>query len=629
VKKSVDIKDTSTFKLATMQYGGAQGSIKPLTLMGGIKMKLRTKIFGGFMIMALVAVILGVTGLVSTMKLERITSELHTLQRESDSVSKVLNAHYAWRQGLTESVLTGNEFKGSVDPHSCALGQWYDSEEAQNMSDPVLLEMLKQLDAPHATIHNEAKNVAALIEAGEMEAAKEYLEAEILPKTTEVITILTGMQAHYVEIVDAKDAESIKLAESIKVLNSVFILLAVIICMVLAYNISSMISKPLVALSTFMKKAGSTGDITLTPLDIETISKYSHVKDEIGQTIDGASSFIRQVTTIAGELKHIANGDLTLDVELLSDDDVMGKSVKQVVDNLNSMFGEIDASTSRVSTSAGQVAEGAQMLAQGATEQAAAIEQLSNSIAEISKKTRANADTADETSKLSEAIMQDAEKGSRKMEEMITAVNEINEASQNISRIIKTINDIAFQTNILALNAAVEAARAGHHGKGFAVVAEEVRNLAAKSAEAAKDTGSMIQNSMEKAELGSCIVEETATSLKEIVSGITEASRKVTEIAKSSEEQSLGITSINIGIDKVAQVVQQNSATAEQSAAASEEMNGQSTVLKKAMAQFKLKDNHELSEYQPVPQISRKKINPFSWKNNYALQAPSGDSGEY
>jgi methyl-accepting chemotaxis protein len=176
------------------------------------------------------------------------------------------------------------------------------------------------------------------------------------------------------------------------------------------------------------------------------------------------------------------------------------------------------------------------------------------------------------------------------MDEMISAVKDINQSSLNINKVIKVIDDIAFQTNILALNAAVEAARAGQHGKGFAVVAEEVRNLASKSAEAAKDTGAMIQDSMIKAELGARIAGETAASLAEIVSGINESTRSINEISKSSEEQSMDISQINVGIDQVAQVVQQNSATAEESAAASQEMSAQSNLLQELISQFKLKD---------------------------------------
>ncbi|MCL1832367.1 MAG: methyl-accepting chemotaxis protein, partial [Oscillospiraceae bacterium] len=232
--------------------------------------------------------------------------------------------------------------------------------------------------------------------------------------------------------------------------------------------------------------------------------------------------------------------------------------------------------------------ESSQVFAQGATEQASVIGRLSVDVSQIATNTQENAEFAKQAADLGNTIKSNAERGSRQMDEMMRAVQDINEASQSISKVIKVIDDIAFQTNILALNAAVEAARAGQHGKGFAVVAEEVRNLAGKSSEAAKETEELIANSVQKADLGSKIAGETAASLVEIVSGINESSLVVNKISSSSDAQSHGIAQINNGIDQVANVVQQNSATAEQSAATAEEMSGQSAILEGLVARFKL-----------------------------------------
>ncbi|MDR0223084.1 MAG: methyl-accepting chemotaxis protein [Oscillospiraceae bacterium] len=373
------------------------------------------------------------------------------------------------------------------------------------------------------------------------------------------------------------------------VITIVVLVLAVVVAIVLAVYISSIISKPLARLTGFMKKASTTGDLKFSKEEEDTIRDYSQNRDEIGQTINATSGFVNRMNVISRELEIISNGDLSSSVSLLSEKDIMGVSLQKMNAKLNDMFGEINSSSSQVNMGSKQIADGAQALASGSTEQAATIEELSSSTSEIAGKTKQNAEMATKAAELADVIIKSAEKGSRQMDEMMAAVNDINQASQNISKVIKVIDDIAFQTNILALNAAVEAARAGQHGKGFAVVAEEVRNLAAKSAEAAKDTSGLISSSIEKAELGARIANETASSLTEIVSGINESSQLVNEIARSSEEQSIGISQINTGIEQVTQVIQQNSATAEESAAAAQEMSGQSEMLEELIRQFKLK----------------------------------------
>ncbi|MCL2249222.1 MAG: methyl-accepting chemotaxis protein [Oscillospiraceae bacterium] len=360
---------------------------------------------------------------------------------------------------------------------------------------------------------------------------------------------------------------------------------------VIILRIATGISKPIKIISEFMNMVSQEGDIVVSAEEEEILLKNSARGDETGELFIAFHDVVRSLNEVSRDLNEVAAGNLTNEIKVRSEKDLLNIALHDMVDNLNRMFGDIQASTSQVSTGSRQIAEGAQTLAQGSTEQAASVQQLSSSISEIALKTKENAEMADRAATLASNIKSTAEKGSGQMDDMMAAVKGINESSQNISKVIKSIDDIAFQTNILALNAAVEAARAGQHGKGFAVVAEEVRNLAAKSAEAAKDTESLIADSITKAELGSKIAGETSASLSEIVAGIGESSRLVGDIAKSSEEQTAGITQINTGIDQVANVVQQNSATAEQSAAASEEMSSQSTMLEQLISQFTLKDS--------------------------------------
>jgi methyl-accepting chemotaxis protein len=368
------------------------------------------------------------------------------------------------------------------------------------------------------------------------------------------------------------------------------VLLSTGVAIFFAVYISRLVSRPLVTLTSFLKQASATGNIFPRPEDLKAIGTYAQRKDELGQTLTATDAFLKRIIIVSKAMEAVAAGDLTGEFVPLSADDTLGLSLQKMDGNLNGMFAQIGSSSAQVSSGSNQIADGAQALAAGSTEQAASVEKLSGSIAEITGKITANTELAEHAARLAGTIKANAEKGSLQMEQMMSSVKEISQSSQDIGKVIKVIDDIAFQTNILALNAAVEAARAGQHGKGFAVVAEEVRNLAAKSAEAAKDTEGLIANSMQKAEQGVHIASETAASLAEIVLGISESNRIAGEIAASSEEQSAGISQIDSGISQVAQVVQQNSATAEQSAAASAELSEQAAILEELVERFRLKN---------------------------------------
>jgi methyl-accepting chemotaxis protein len=298
------------------------------------------------------------------------------------------------------------------------------------------------------------------------------------------------------------------------------------------------------------------------------------------------------------DAEQIAKGDLTTQVRIKCDKDQMGNALASLVKNTHQTVSSISATAEQVASGAEMLSGSSFALSQGATEQASSVQELTASLAEVSEQTNKSARNAEKADEYAQNAKVKASMGNEHMKEMLTAMDEINASSNNIGKIIKVIDDIAFQTNILALNAAVEAARAGQHGKGFAVVAEEVRNLAAKSAAAAKETTDMIENSKKKVDAGTKIADGTAEALHQIVSEIEKAATLVREIANAANEQASAIDQINNGISLVSQVVQTNAATAEESAAASEQLSSQSEQLKETIAAFKLK------EHTAIPQAS-------------------------
>jgi len=555
-------------------------------------MSIRNKILGGFLIVSLFGMCLGVVGIIAAQRFTAKTAELTAYSEQSDSFFTILNAHYTWRNSLTEAITNGTEFTGSTDPTTCALGNWLHSDEAAHVKDPKLLELISSVSNPHVAMHRNAEAVKRHLLAGNKDAAMNEFTKNILPSFNLSISDLIEINKRYSELTHEAEQAVTAVGNNTKRIIFALIIVVLIASVIFAFTISGMISKPIITLADYFKKAGDTGDINLSKEQLEYFFKLSQQKDEIGKLCFGADAFMRYIGKSSKELEAIAAGDMTKDHRILSENDTMGVSLKKMVDNFNAIFREISASADQVSSGAEQVADAATSLAQGATEQAGSIDDLSSAIAEITEIARDNTQVATET--LEEVDKSEELMGAcvEQMSQMLEAMRVIDEKSQSISRTTKVIDEIAFQTNILALNAAVEAARAGQHGKGFAVVAEEVRNLAAKSAEAAKETSELIESSSHSVTEGGRIVDQVSESLQLVADITRDQAAKISNIHSLSVQQSKSMEQVSNGIDQVAQVIQMNSATAEESAAASEEMSSQSAILKELISHFRLRNQY-------------------------------------
>lgn len=362
--------------------------------------------------------------------------------------------------------------------------------------------------------------------------------------------------------------------------------------MVLASTLYFLIKKslkPLEGMARVGKKV-SKGDFS---------ESISYLKDDeigqIGQGFKQVTENIREITSdLEEKLEELSKGNFRVDLE--DEEKYQGEyrplidSLRNIRAQLNGTILEIQKSASEVSSTSEQVSNGAQSLSQGATEQASSVEELSASMSEIADSIKVTTKKAEDAKGLSERVGEAVTVSTGKMEEMTRAMAEITEKSTEIEKIIKTIDDIAFQTNILSLNAAIEAARAGEAGKGFAVVADEVGNLAQKSAKAAQNTGLLIEETKDAVERGAKISRETGESLSTVVERAGKINTMIFEITKETERESEGMSQLTVGMEQISAVVQTNSATAEESAAASEELSGQAAILDDLVSKFQLQE---------------------------------------
>ena len=435
-------------------------------------------------------------------------------------------------------------------------------------------------------LRNKISSLALENTAASNATAQQLLTGEYNPKVNDAIEDLRSF-ADSVDVLGQKDFDtSIRVRNMLLIVAILLSVAAIVIAVILALMLIRAIVPPIREIQKGME------EIEAGNLNVQL--KYES-RDELGQLSDSVRGMVDSLKAIIHDEDYLfaemGNGNFDVQTRIaekyVGDFTSILTSIVKLRDNLNSTLMQINQSADQVSAGSDQVSSGAQALSQGATEQASAIEELAATINDISGKIIATADRAGDVHSQSSETGREVEQCNEQMFELVNAVRDIGESSSQIGKIIKTIEDIAFQTNILALNAAVEAARAGTAGKGFAVVADEVRNLASKSAEASKSTSVLIEGSARSVEKGMKIADETAASLQKAVISTENTVKAVDKITEATAEQSQAVSQVTQGMDQISSVVQTNSATAEESAAASEELSGQAVILKELVGQFK------------------------------------------
>lgn len=480
-----------------------------------------------------------------------------------DTIEKAETAHYKWSSSLSSALYAGIEFEGSMDPTTCVLGKWLYSD--LDTEDALVIEKRGEIEPLHKALHESAGYALELMKT-DPEGAREYYQDTIRKNLAVLVADLDEIVAEGAKLTEESSESMFRTIHVVQVLAGGCFFVALICLISLITYVMKRVIRPIMYISECVRPLQEgTLELNLNYESQDEIGELSAVLDNSLEVIQG---YVGDINRIVNQL---AQGEFNVHTStpFIGDFKSIETSIESFTDTLSASIGNIGKVEHQISGSAEQLSSGAQSLAQGATQQASAVEQLYAMLEELSKNAAKNVETAQNAQENARLTGEQVTISSQQMEEMVSAMNDITQASHRIGEIIATIENIAFQTNILALNAAVEAARAGDAGKGFAVVADEVRSLAAQSDQAAKATKDLIGNSVQVTEKGSQIVDEVSQTLQKTLNLVVESNSAIGSIAEVIQGEAESIKQVTDGIGQISEVVQTNSASSEESAALS------------------------------------------------------------